>query len=296
MTSSRRIYRQFAIWFLVTLAWLGGSAKVQAEDFLENVETSFNIHGYLENQEIIRNENFVKNYHVASIRSRLDVQPSGQLFKDLDFGPITKGSVSYFVELRPGYEGAYDIVNDRFGNRPTGFSGTGFSPFSGPPISNGAGVALLRLFGYDVKRFKFYGARNFAFPEPVAPNAVFLIPCVHCGGVSVTENDLKFERDDSNRDYYPLREAYLDIGGDLGALIVHTDAAMAGVEVEISPTGQDDRRSHKDVLQREINGLAAYTAVFDKVREGTYTLWVEDAPRARDVAVAAGAIAELDWR
>ena len=88
----------------------------------------------------------------------------------------------------------------------------------------------------------------------------------------------------------------LDIGGDLGALIVHTDAAMAGVEVEISPTGQDDRRSHKDVLQREINGLAAYTAVFDKVREGTYTLWVEDAPRARDVAVAAGAIAELDWR
>ncbi len=31
----------------------------------------------------------------------------------------------------------------------------------------------------------------------------------------------------------------LDIGGDVGALIVHTDADMLGVEVEISATGQD---------------------------------------------------------
>ena len=88
----------------------------------------------------------------------------------------------------------------------------------------------------------------------------------------------------------------LDIGGELGALIVHTDAAMLGTEVEISPTGEDELRSHKDVLQREINGRAAYTAVFDKVSAGSYTLWVNDRPRARDVAVVAGAVAELDWR
>ena len=50
---------------------------------------------------------------------------------------------------------------------------------------------------------------------------------------------------------------------------------MLGVEVEISATGQDDRRSHKDVLEREINGRPAYTAVFDNIREGSYTLWVE---------------------
>src|SRR5712691_9984162 len=59
----------------------------------------------------------------------------------------------------------------------------------------------------------------------------------------------------------------LDIGEDIGALIVHTDGGMLGVEVEISATGQDDRRSHKDVLEREINGRPAYTAVFDKLRE-----------------------------
>jgi hypothetical protein len=87
----------------------------------------------------------------------------------------------------------------------------------------------------------------------------------------------------------------LDIGADLGALIVHTDAAMLGVEVEISAAGRDDRRSHKDVLEREINGRPAYTAVFDKVREGSYTLWVDDVARTRGVVVAGGSVSELDW-
>jgi hypothetical protein len=87
----------------------------------------------------------------------------------------------------------------------------------------------------------------------------------------------------------------LDIGQDIGALIIHTDAGMIGVEVEISETGQDDRRSHKDVLEREINGRSAYTAVFDKIPEGTYTLWVDDIARERDVVIGGGAISELDW-
>jgi hypothetical protein len=87
----------------------------------------------------------------------------------------------------------------------------------------------------------------------------------------------------------------LDIGDDIGALILHTHAAMLGVEVEISASGEDDRRSHKDVLEREINGRPAYTAVFDKIREGSYTLWVDDVPHEREVIVSGGAISELDW-
>ena len=87
----------------------------------------------------------------------------------------------------------------------------------------------------------------------------------------------------------------LDIGDDLGALILHADADMVGVEVEISVTGRDHERSHKEVLEREINGRPAYTAVFDKVREGAYTLWVDDVARERDVAISGGAISELDW-
>jgi hypothetical protein len=88
----------------------------------------------------------------------------------------------------------------------------------------------------------------------------------------------------------------LEIGGDLGALIVYTDAEMHGSEIEISPADDDDARSHKDVLERSLGGLPAFSAVFDRIREGRYTLWVDDTPRARDVQVAGGEVAELDWR
>jgi hypothetical protein len=87
----------------------------------------------------------------------------------------------------------------------------------------------------------------------------------------------------------------LDIGDDIGALILHTDAEMLGVQVEISATGQDAHRSHKDVLEREINGRPAYTAVFDNIREGTYTLWIDDVACERDIVVTGGGISELDW-
>jgi len=87
----------------------------------------------------------------------------------------------------------------------------------------------------------------------------------------------------------------LDIGDDIGALILHTNAEMHGVEVEISATGQDHHRSHKDVLEREIDGRPAYTAVFDSIREGTYTLWVDDVACERNVVVTGGTVAELDW-
>jgi hypothetical protein len=45
-----------------------------------------------------------------------------------------------------------------------------------------------------------------------------------------------------------------------------------------------------------MNGRPAFTVVFDRIPEGRYTLWIDDEPRARQVAVAGGAITELDWR
>jgi len=88
----------------------------------------------------------------------------------------------------------------------------------------------------------------------------------------------------------------LEIGEGIGALIIHTDSDMHGIEVEISPTGHDDRRSHKEVLERSINGEPAFTAVFDGLPAGTYTLWTAGTARARGVRIDDGAIAQLDWR
>lgn len=88
----------------------------------------------------------------------------------------------------------------------------------------------------------------------------------------------------------------LDIGDKVGALIVHADPDMHGVEVEISPAGDDRDRSHKEVLERSVDGQPAFTAVFDSLRAGTYTLWCDGEAVTRGVQIRGAAIAEVDWR
>jgi hypothetical protein len=90
-------------------------------------------------------------------------------------------------------------------------------------------------------------------------------------------------------------QVVLDIGEDIGALIVHTDASMIGIEVEISAAGHDEIRTHKEVLEREINGRPAPTLVYDGLPAGSYTLWLDGLARQRDVIVHGGAVSELSW-
>jgi hypothetical protein len=87
----------------------------------------------------------------------------------------------------------------------------------------------------------------------------------------------------------------LEIGGELGALIVYTDPVLLHQEIEISPAGEDARRSHKDVLERVVGGRSFYAAVFDQLSDGTYTLWHDGNVRTREARVAGGTIAELHW-
>jgi len=92
------------------------------------------------------------------------------------------------------------------------------------------------------------------------------------------------------------RPVVLDLGGRVGALIVYTDPELLGVEVEISPSGDDRDRRHKQVLQRAMGGKTVTALVYDNLPEGDYTLWVDDDPWARDVHVRGGRVAELDRR
>lgn len=88
----------------------------------------------------------------------------------------------------------------------------------------------------------------------------------------------------------------LEIGDDVGALILRTDPEMHGMEIEISAAGEDGFRSHKEVLERSINGEPAFTAVFDGLPGGAYTLWAADREPFRGVTVSGGGITQLDWR
>ncbi len=188
--------------------------QTQTGGMFDELKNTSQIHGYLENQEIIRSENYVKDYNVASIRNRIDLQPTGTFFTGANFGPVAQNaSLEYFMELRGGYEAAYSLIADRFGDHTTGYSGIGHSPFD-HLILGGSGYNLLNAFGYNPKRFKFIGARNFAFPDPIDPATKFLKPCSGCVETQLSKENLAFERDDSNMIYYPIREAYVDFRWD----------------------------------------------------------------------------------
>ena len=91
----------------------------------------------------------------------------------------------------------------------------------------------------------------------------------------------------------------LDIGGDVGALVVHMPAELIGVEVEICPLGEArDRRSrpHVAVVARPAGTSAQPTLVFPAVREGRYELYRRpDGATALVAAVRGGEVTAVQW-
>ena len=85
----------------------------------------------------------------------------------------------------------------------------------------------------------------------------------------------------------------LDLGPGAGALVLRTGADLHGVEIEISPAGRDDERSHKQVHERPVAGRSPYGAVFDSLPAGEYTLWLDDRPLRRNVAVSGAAVTDI---
>jgi hypothetical protein len=84
----------------------------------------------------------------------------------------------------------------------------------------------------------------------------------------------------------------LDIGEDVGALILYTSAAHHTEEIEVSLLGADAaaRRVHSAVLERSLEGRTFYAATYPELPAGDYQVWCEGNPR---VTVQAGAVAEV---
>lgn len=89
--------------------------------------------------------------------------------------------------------------------------------------------------------------------------------------------------------------AVLDIGEDIGALIIYTREELRGREIEVSPKGNHARRIHTAVLERRANGRPLFAALFLALPAGDYTIW-GNAKNADEVTIVGGAVAEVDWR
>jgi hypothetical protein len=89
----------------------------------------------------------------------------------------------------------------------------------------------------------------------------------------------------------------LDIGGDTGAVVVHTPARLDGAELEIRPLGDVWRGVHTGVRERVLRDGVCFAAVFGALPAGRHQLRVRgtDTDPVLELAVAGGAITEAVW-
>jgi len=87
----------------------------------------------------------------------------------------------------------------------------------------------------------------------------------------------------------------IDIGDDVGALVLYTTEELVGAEIEISPDGEPDRRRHVAVHPRQYPGGTAYAAVYYGLEAGSYQLWAADGAVALTVSIEGNTITEAMW-
>ena len=88
----------------------------------------------------------------------------------------------------------------------------------------------------------------------------------------------------------------LELGADVGALVLLTPAELDGREIEISrddaPAG---RRTHSQVRPRHMPAGTRYAAVYPDLPAGSYTIWADEESRAGTVVVAGGRVTNWSW-
>jgi hypothetical protein len=87
----------------------------------------------------------------------------------------------------------------------------------------------------------------------------------------------------------------MEVGGDIGGLVVYTPDGLAGLEIEIARRGDDRPFVHTEVRERQLPDGSIYAGVFPAVPAGEYTLIPVAALPALDVRVEGGHVAELTW-
>jgi hypothetical protein len=83
----------------------------------------------------------------------------------------------------------------------------------------------------------------------------------------------------------------LDIGGDVGALMLRVPADLNGHEVDIQPDDPGAPRTHSAVRERRLKSGALYAAIYPSLAQGSYTV-VASGQRFQ---ITGGKITELDY-
>jgi hypothetical protein len=88
----------------------------------------------------------------------------------------------------------------------------------------------------------------------------------------------------------------LDIGGDVGALVVYVDAGLIGREIEARPAGHPGRPAHASVLERATASGPLHAVVIPGLGAGPYELWLDGAVPLGAAEVLCGRVTEVSRR
>jgi hypothetical protein len=87
----------------------------------------------------------------------------------------------------------------------------------------------------------------------------------------------------------------LELGADVGALVLYTPAELDGREIEISRSDWATRRTHAQVRPRHTPAGTRYAAVYPDLAAGTYTIWADSEHGAGSVVLAGGRVTNWSW-
>jgi hypothetical protein len=88
----------------------------------------------------------------------------------------------------------------------------------------------------------------------------------------------------------------LELGADVGALVLYTPAELDGREIEISRDSDPPaRRTHSQVRPRHMAALTKYAAVYPELAAGTYTIWANASREAGSVVITGGRVTNWSW-
>ena len=88
----------------------------------------------------------------------------------------------------------------------------------------------------------------------------------------------------------------MDIGGDIGGLIIRLDDSLEGTELPIEFADDPKRDIHTGVWRRSLGGETVVVAVYPELREGSYRIHPGTDHAGAQLEITGGQVAHLDLR
>lgn len=92
----------------------------------------------------------------------------------------------------------------------------------------------------------------------------------------------------------PPEALVLDIGGDIGALILFADESCLGQEIDLTPAGLPrSHHTHNLIRRRRAANREIIAGVYPELQAGTYTVWGLDGEPLGSTTIHGGQVSEF---